>query len=117
MIDFYIYDTIIERELEVTMKDNELREKVARLEEKIDNLGKLVEQIPLENAEIKEFKRMLRELTTELGFSFDEDGIFNRDAKLNSALGKLQLQISALIEAGGYKETYSEGKLIFEKSR
>jgi hypothetical protein len=113
VIDFYIYDTITERELEVEMKDNELREKVAKLEEKIEHLRNPVYL----DEEVRNLDRQFNELLKELGFSYDENLVFDREVKVNSSLGRLQAQISAVVDALGLEETYSEGKLVFKKSR
>ena len=67
--------------------------------------------------DLDDLERRFMELMKELGFSYDDNLVLNRDVAPNSVLGRLQAQIDALIEANGFEETYSGGKLIFKKLR
>lgn len=95
------------------MKDNEARQQIAVLEERIRHL-----QHPMDlSSDVEDLIRRFMELVKELGFSYDDDLVFNREAKANSALGRLQLQISALVSALGFEETYEKGELVYKKPR
>jgi hypothetical protein len=95
------------------MKDNEARKQIAVLEERVRNFKR-----PLDvSDEVRDLERRFMELLKELGFSYDDDLVFDREVKPNSSLGRLQAQISAIIDALGLEETYSEGKLVFKKPR
>jgi len=93
------------------MKDNEARKQIAVLEERVRNFKR-----PLDvSDEVRDLERRFMELLKELGFSYDDDLVFDREVKANSSLGRLQAQISAVVDALGLEETYSEGKLIYKK--
>ena len=64
---------------------------------------------------LRDTKRALLTLVKELGFSFDTDGVFDNDAKPNSALGKLQTQITALVNSLNLVETYTDGHLEYRE--
>jgi len=99
------------------MRDSKCREDLARAEVKIQHLEKAIEQLSLGIFGDKDIARKFSELVKELGFSFDKEGVFIREAIPNSTLGKLQTQISALVEACNFEETYSDGRLVYKKTR
>ena len=101
----------------LNMRDNKAREELAEFREKFKNLTKLVDKLDIDNYDFRDYKRQFKELVNELGLMFDEDGVLNREVSVNSSLGRLQAQITALIEAGGFKETYVDGTLRYEKAR
>ena len=99
------------------MKDSEAREKIVRLEtenkEFERRICKLEEKV--NQYEIKDNTRRIGDIAKILGFSFNGDGVFDSAIKdpASSILGRLQLQISALISSLDLEETYQDGKLIF----
>jgi hypothetical protein len=95
------------------MRDSIAREKIAEMKVQLDNLLQMNDGIQ----GFKDYRRRFVELARELGLEFDEDGILNREAAMKSSLGRLQTQITALVEAIGHKETYVEGVLRYEKTR
>jgi len=99
------------------MRDSKAREEIAELRERLNNLAVLLDKVDVDNYDFRDYKRQFKELVKELGWSFDDDGILNREATINSSLGRLQAQISALVEASGFKETYVDGILRYEKAR
>ena len=99
------------------MRDNVAREKLAKIEERMKHLSESLDKVNVDNYDFRDYKRQFIELVRELGWSFDDDGVLNREASNNSSLGRLQAQISALVEASGFKETYVDGTLRYEKAR
>ena len=99
------------------MRDSVAREKLAKLEERLKNLSESLDKVDVDNYDFRDYKRQFTELVKELGWSFGEDGVLNREASINSSLGRLQAQITALVDAIGHKETYVDGKLKYEKVR
>lgn len=103
------------------MKDSESRERIAKLEaenkeleRRITNLENLVDSYTM-----KDSLRRVSEIAKVLGFTFNGDGVFDSTIKdpASSVLGKLQIQISALIASLNLEETYQDGKLIFKEAR
>jgi len=99
------------------MRDNVARENIAEIKVQIGHLLSELEKIDVDSYGLKDYRRRFIELTRELGLEFDEEGILKREAIINSSLGRLQIQITALVEAIGHKETYVDGKLRYEKVR
>jgi len=99
------------------MRDNKAREEIVELKVRMENLAKLLDKVDVDNYGFRDYKRQFKELVKELGFAFDEDGVLDREATVNSSLGRLQAQISALVDVLGYKETYDKGTLRYEKVR
>ena len=99
------------------MRDSVAREKLATLEERLKSLSESLDKVDVDNYDFRDYKRQFIELVKELGWSFGEDGVLNREATINSSLGRLQAQITALVDAIGHKETYVDGKLKYEKVR
>jgi hypothetical protein len=99
------------------MKDSKAREELAELRVRLENLSTLLDKVDVDNYDFRDYKRQFKDLVKELGFSFDDDKSLNRDAVVNSSLGRLQAQITALVEASGFKETYVDGTLRYEKAR
>jgi len=97
------------------MRDNVAREKLAKLEEKMEHFVKDLAKVDVDSYGFRDYQRRFTELVKELGWSFGEDGVLNREADINSSLGRLQAQISALVDATGFKETYVDGILRYEK--
>ncbi len=99
------------------MRDKTAREEIAELKVRVEVLSKALDKVDDGNFDLRDFKRKFMEVVKELGWSFDEDGILDSAADINSSLGRLQAQISALVDVLGYKETYVGGKLRYEKGR
>ena len=99
------------------MRDNVARESIAEIKVQIGHLLSELEEIDIDSYGLKDYRRRFIELTRELGLEFDEEGILNRNAVIDSSLGRLQIQITALVEAIGHKETYVDGQLRYEKVR
>ena len=99
------------------MRDSIAREKIAELTANLEHLSVALGKIDVDNYGFRDYRRKFVELTKELGLSFDEDGVLNREANINSSLGRLQTQINALVSIFGYKETYVDGELRYEKVR
>jgi len=101
------------------MKDTELRIDVAEISVRLDEVIKDIEEVnrkmsmyPYENV-----SRKLHELIKELGFSYDENNVFDRNVtRVESALGRLQLQISSLIESFELEEVWTDGKLTYRRA-
>lgn len=99
------------------MKDKTAREEIVELKVRLETLVKALDRVDIDSYNFRDYKRQFKEVVKELGFAFDGDGILNREAAFNSSLGRLQAQISALVEVLGFKETYVEGTLRYEKTR
>jgi hypothetical protein len=99
------------------MRDNVAREKIAEMKVDLKHLSKALEKIDVDSYGLRDYQRRFIELARELGLEFDEEGVLDREAKINSSLGRLQGQITALVEAIGHKETYVDGQLRYEKAR
>jgi hypothetical protein len=99
------------------MRDNVAREEIAGMKKDLEHLSKALEEIDADSYGLKDYRRRFIELTREIGLEFDEEGILRREAVINSSLGRLQIQITALVEAVGHKETYVDGQLRYEKVR
>lgn len=99
------------------MKDHEARKEIVELRVRLENLVTALDKVDVDNYGFRDYKRQFMELVKELGFDFDKDGVLNREATVNSSLGRLQAQISALVETLGYKETYDKGTLRYDKAR
>jgi hypothetical protein len=103
------------------MRDAELRENFERFREKIiDEISDIKERLAkLESGFVKgssadDLNRRFSELVKELGFSYDENSVFDREVKPSSTLGRLQLQLVALIRSMDLEEHYdSSGTLIY----
>lgn len=102
------------------MKDHDARERLARVEQQLDDLDKygFTDNRILELAELG---LKVETIIKALGYSFNEKNVFDADIKdPTSSLGRLQLQISALIESLDLEEVWREGKLSYrqkEKAR
>ncbi len=99
------------------MRDSKAREEIVEIRVKLENLAKSLDKVDVDNYGFRDYKRRFTELVKELGWVFDQDGVLNREATINSSLGRLQAQITALVDATGFKETYVEGILRYEKTR
>ena len=93
------------------------KEEIAEIKVRLEYLAKEIEKVNVDNYDFRDYKRQFMDVVRELGFNFDDKGVLDRDVKLDSALGKLQAQISALVDALGYKETYDKGTLRYDKGR
>ena len=99
------------------MRDNVAREKIAEMGKTLEYLSKELDKIGVDSYGLRDYQRRFIELAKELGLEFDKDGVLDREASVNSSLGRLQAQITALVDAIGHKETYVEGILRYEKVR
>lgn len=99
------------------MRDKSAREEIAALKVRVELLSKVLDTVDVNKFDYRDFKRQFMEVIKELGWSFDEDGILDTEATVNSSLGRLQGQISALVDTLGFKETYDKGTLRYEKGR
>jgi hypothetical protein len=99
------------------MKDHEARKEIVELKVRLETLVTALDKVDVDNYDFTDYKRQFHEVVKELGFSFDELGSLDREANVNSSLGRLQAQISALVEVLGFTETYDKGTLRYEKVR
>lgn len=99
------------------MKDHFAREEIVGMKKELERLSEDVKKINVDSYGLVDYQRRFIEFARELGLEFDEDGILNREVAINSSLGRLQAQITALVAAIGHKETYVEGELRYEKVR
>ena len=99
------------------MRDNTAREEIAGMKKELEYLSGEIKKIDMDSYGLSDFRRRFIELAREIGLEFDDDGILNKEASINSSLGRLQAQITALVEAIGHKETYVDGTLKYEKVR
>ncbi len=97
------------------MRDSKAREEIAGMKKDLEHLSKEIDRVDLVNYEFLDYRRRITELARELGLVFDEDGVLNREATVNSSLGRLQAQITALVDATGFKETYVEVYCVTKK--
>lgn len=102
------------------MKDHDAREWLARIEQRLDDLDKYGFTVS-KSIELAELTLKVETIIKALGYSFNEKNVFDVDIKdPTSSLGRLQLQISALIESLDLEEVWREGKLSYrqkEKTR
>ncbi len=99
------------------MRDNTAREEIAGMKKELEYLSTEIKKIDVDSYGLRDYRRRFIELAREIGLEFDDDGILNKEASINSSLGRLQAQITALVEAIGHKETYVDGTLKYEKVR
>lgn len=97
------------------MKDYDARERLAKIEQQLDDLDKYG-FTDNRIIELAEFGLKLETIIKALGYSFNDKNVFDPDIKdPASSLGRLQLQISALVESLDLEEVWREGKLSFRQ--
>ena len=100
------------------MKDHEARQKLAVLEERLTGFEKKLNATTAKRnnavVDVKELKRKLAELLKALGYSHDKEGVFTREIDIESSdLGRLQMQITALVTSLDLEEVYTDGVLSY----
>lgn len=97
------------------MKDHECRTNLAKFEIKLNNLEDEVNRFRsvFDSYTIVDLNRRFNAVVKELGFSFDDYGVFDNNVVNSGSLWKLQLQLNALIAALGFEEVWTEGVLSY----
>lgn len=101
-------------------RDNVSRIKIAELEKDICYLKRRIEILEesLHGYRLESLERKFNTIVSELGFSFNDNDVFDGEVKNeNSSLGKLQLQINALLRALRFEEVWTNGTLTYRKEK